>query len=65
LGIQVDVMNYGSFLPISCLTETCPDPTTVVVDMGFRLDLVSKQKMECVNIGQYSTLSEKCVNDFI
>ncbi|MBK9207812.1 MAG: hypothetical protein IPL71_05725 [Anaerolineales bacterium] len=47
---QVNKINYGRRLPVSCLTETCPDPTTEVVDMGLRLDLVSKQKAEYVNI---------------
>ncbi len=38
---QIDKINYGKRLPISCLTETCPDPTTEVVDVGLRLDLAS------------------------
>jgi hypothetical protein len=50
LNKQVNKINYGRRLPVSCLTETCPDPTTEVVDMGLRLDLVSKQKAEYVNI---------------
>ena len=65
MGRQVDKINYGKRLPISCLTETCPDPTTEVVDMGLRLALVSKQKIECVNIGAYSTTHVRCVNDFV
>lgn len=65
LGRQVDKMNYGMCLPISCLTETCPDPTTEVVDMGLRLALVSKQKIVCVNIGAYSTTHVRYVNDFM
>jgi len=50
LNKQVNKISYGRRLPVSCLTETCPDPTTEVVDMGLRLDLVSKQKAEYVNI---------------
>jgi hypothetical protein len=39
--LQVDINNYSKTLPFSCLTETCPDPTTEVVNVGLRLDLAS------------------------
>ena len=65
MGKQMDKMNYGMCMPISCLTETCPDPTTEVVDMGLRLALASKQKMELVNIGPYSTTRARYVNDIL
>ena len=45
MGRQVDRINYGKYLPISCLTETCPDPTTEVVNVGLRLDLASMRML--------------------
>ncbi len=39
--MQVDIKNYGKSLPVSCLTKTCPNPTTEVADVGLRLALAS------------------------
>ena len=38
---QVGINNYSKILLISCSSETCPDPTTEVVNVGLRLDLAS------------------------
>jgi hypothetical protein len=64
-GLQVDIKNYSKSLPIPCLTETCPNPTTEVVDVGLRLALASKQKIVCADIGQYSTMLVRYVNDCV
>jgi hypothetical protein len=63
-GLQGDMKNYNKFFIYSCLTKTCPDPTTEVVDMGLRLALASKQKIEVANIGRYFTTHEEYVNAF-